>query len=208
MENNNIQNLLSLDRKIVSDRIDSLTLKERECIRIYDDELDTALSNELRSVIAVRKLEELPKRKIKFALSTGVLISIINTIIFNGIDMFLPGNVFTAPNIIGSITAQILVNNIFAFNAFNRTANLEHKDEIESYHEECVLKVESSKDKLKNSYTTLLQVLKRIKEELLELKENSNYLDNNEVSSIDIAIKEVDYKIGFTESKLRIRMKG
>ena len=85
---------------------------------------------------------------------------------------------------------------------------LEHKDEIESYHEECVLKVESSKDKLKNAYTTLLQVLKRIKEELLELKENSNYLDNNEVSSIDIAIKEVDYKIGFTESKLRIRMKG
>ena len=99
----------------------------------------------------------------------------------------------------------MLVNNMFAFTAFNRNADYEHRNDIKKYHEECSLKVKETKERLKVSYTSLLKALQKLKEELLEIKENSNYLEDN--NSIDLAIKEIENKISFTETKMKLELK-
>ena len=81
--------LLNVDMRDIPKVIDSITSEEIETVKRTSKDLEVVSSHELRSVIAVRKLKELPKRKIKFALSTGILITIINALLFNGIEYFL-----------------------------------------------------------------------------------------------------------------------
>lgn len=207
-ENLNIYSIIGSNKAETSKKLNDMTKKEKESIILSTKQLDNKLSEELKSVLAVRRLDALPKKKIKYALISGLIISSINTLIFFGINILSSKCLFETSNIIGSIISQILASNIIMFTALNNNANYQNRKEIRRKLENCKNESDIAFKNACESYSALFLSLNKIKEELLCYKNNLNYLDENFVSCIDESIAVVQDRIIDTEQmKLELSKK-